>query len=71
MGWGGIRREHETHGHTVVRARSPESGWKMRIRDWDRGSRWRVEPLGWQFGGEMNRVGNTCVDAPLAEEATF
>lgn len=37
MGWGGIRREPETHVDSVVGARSPENQWKMRIRDWASG----------------------------------
>lgn len=37
MGWEGKRRESETHVDSVVRARSPEKQWKMRIRDWASG----------------------------------
>lgn len=37
MGWEGIRRKPEAHVGSVVRARSPENQWKIKIRDWASG----------------------------------
>lgn len=56
MGWKEISRGHETHGHSMVRARNPESRREMGLRGGARGSRKEVEPLGWySVGNEPGR----------------